>query len=50
MSGIISEGNAKLKLENAGEKVNVYKFIDLLGETTADDKYLFTYVGHITIN
>jgi hypothetical protein len=48
MSGIISEGNAKLKLENAGEKVNVYKFIDLLGETTADDKYLFTYVGHIT--
>jgi hypothetical protein len=48
MSGIISEGNAKLELESAGEKLNVYKFIDLLGKMKADDKYLFTYVGHIT--
>jgi hypothetical protein len=48
MSGIISEENAKLKLKSNGGKVNVYKFIDLLGEMKADDKYLFTYVGHIT--
>ena len=49
MSGIILEAEARQHLESSREKLNVYKFINLLGSMDANLDYLFAYVRDIMV-
>ena len=49
MSGILSEAEATQQLGVSEEKLNVSKFINLLGSMNTNPDYLFTYVGDITV-